>query len=510
MSIYLRIAKKEDLPYIAALRREVYVDELEQYSKNLETLPGGQEGEYIVAIEGTTILGFIYMRFGAPYEWQRHIKLSPHIELPQEFEIGRLTVRQSNRHAGIAKALMDASKRWCMTRDWNSSKTICVLAKEELIPTYTKLGLYRVEDDTYTARCGSVTFALMRGKWDMSTSPMRIPVQLVSQSVHGGEGLDTSKDITTIPNVLIADVLDAWFPPSPKIKEAVGEHFDFFTRSSPSTNCTQLIQTIRSSREIPDEKEIVVGSGSSDLIFRALPLWLSSSSKVLLYKHTYSEYPHILKKVIGCQVDLCDEDTVHEWLEKNTYDFVILVNPNSPTGRWIDLVDILQKYSTTNFWVDETYIDFAQKDSLEKTLFPNLYVCKSMSKSYALSGMRVAYLCGPNTMLMDKVKLRTPPWVVSYPAQIAGSIALQEKEYYGKMWEKTKQMKQEIVERLGEKFDVVSGYGNFYVCKTDTIEALYTHMKEKGILIRRIDYGIRIAVRSPEENERILAGLLCF
>ena len=84
----------------------------------------------------------------------------------------------------------------------------------------------------------------------------------------------------------------------------------------------------------------------------------------------------------------------------SNYDLVVLVNPNSPTGRHIpraSLEAMLDRVPMhTRVWVDETYIEYAGADqSLEMfaARSENVIVCKSMSKVYALSGARVAYLC---------------------------------------------------------------------------------------------------------------------
>ena len=157
----ITIASKNELIDIRNLRRTVYVDELRQYSS--DTLPGGEEGDYIVAKnEFGSIVGFIYVRFGTPYEWQRHIKVETDV---QEYEIGRLTVDPTYRNDGVASNLMNASKRWCVSRNW--SKTFCILAKSDMVNVYKKMGM--VEDPSKTSTCGNVSFVLMRGTSDANT-----------------------------------------------------------------------------------------------------------------------------------------------------------------------------------------------------------------------------------------------------------------------------------------------------------------------------------------------------
>ena len=100
-----------------------------------------------------------------------------------------------------------------------------------------------------------------------------------------------------------------------------------------------------------------------------------------------------------------------------------MVNPNSPTGRHIpkaELQSFLRRVpSTTKVWLDETYIEYAgANQSLESfaAQSENVVVCKSMSKVYALSGARAAYLCAP-PHLLEELRSVTPPWAVSLLGQ---------------------------------------------------------------------------------------------
>jgi histidinol-phosphate/aromatic aminotransferase/cobyric acid decarboxylase-like protein len=95
-----------------------------------------------------------------------------------------------------------------------------------------------------------------------------------------------------------------------------------------------------------------------------------------------------------------------ERIRSARYDLVILVDPNSPTGRHVPRGALEQAIAevsrTTRVWVDETYVEYAGADeSLERfaSTHENVVVCKSMSKVYGLSGLRVGYLCASPTTL---------------------------------------------------------------------------------------------------------------
>src|SRR6266567_4724142 len=194
------------------------------------------------------------------------------------------------------------------------------------------------------------------------------------------------------------------------------------------------------------------GAGSSDLIFRALRHWLTPASHALVLDPTYGEYAHVLEQVIGCALDRLTLSHRNHYavdlglLEAalaDDYDLVVLVNPNSPTGRHVPRPEMERVLSRaparTRVWVDETYVDYAGAgQSLEPFAAnsENVIVCKSMSKVYALSGARVAYLCaGPHQL--EELRAITPPWVVSLPAQVAAVRALQDQDYYAARYAET-------------------------------------------------------------------------
>src|SRR5262249_7109819 len=140
-----------------------------------------------------------------------------------------------------------------------------------------------------------------------------------------------------------ADVLDAWFPPSPRVLAVLHEHLAWLLRTSPPTACDGFIETVASVRGVAPEN-VLPGGGSSDLIFRAFTHWVSPSSRVLILDASYGEYAHVLEQVIGCGVDrlgLSRDDYYQVALERletalaDEYDLAVLVNPNSPTGRHV-------------------------------------------------------------------------------------------------------------------------------------------------------------------------------
>jgi len=342
------------------------------------------------------------------------------------------------------------------------------------------------------------------------------------------DALDRAKGIVN------ADVLDAWFPPAPKALSVLREHLPWLLSTSPPTDCGGLIEVISEVRGVA-KGCLLPGAGSSDLMFLALPAWLNADSKVTLLDPTYGEYAHILNNVVGCGVHTMP------LLRENGYrvdvtalaakaaasDLLILVNPNSPTGQHLSreeivwLLDVLP--SSTRIWIDETYLEYVGAEhSLEREVVcrPNAVVCKSMSKVYALSGARAAYLCGSRELL-EPLQHLVPPWAVSLTAQVAAVAALQSPDYYANRYRETHELREVLAADLEQQcgLDVVPGVANFLLCHLGegmpTAAEVVASCRAHGVFLRDAQgmganlgaRTIRTAVKGPDDNARIVAAI---
>ena len=357
-----------------------------------------------------------------------------------------------------------------------------------------------------------------------------------SECYHGGQFFEAIgnkfDDLDQTQSIINADVLDAWFPPPPIIQKTLNKYLPWVMRTSPPTRSEGLTEVIAASRGVQPH-HILTGSGSSSLIFLAFRHWLTSKSRVLIIEPSYGEYAHILDQVIQCQVkrftvSRCDGYKINlqklSQVLQEEFDLFVWVNPNSPTGLHVtkpEVKAILQGASgCKRIWIDETYIEYVgSKHSLEPCAVEseNLIVCKSMSKVYALSGLRVAYLCASAHQL-EELRHITPPWSVSLPAQLAATYALQSKKYYDGLYEKTHALRERLIENLRELGieEIIQGQANFIMLHLpgDGInsEDLVSQCRALGLYIRDVSpmgkslgsHAIRIAVKDEKTNQRII------
>jgi len=552
--IVLDVATAGEREEIYRLRHAVYACELGQHHPNAEGRLSDvldAYNEYVVARWRGELVGFVSITPPGcgPYSIDKYLGRD---ELPfprneRLYEVRLLTVVREARGLPVAGLLMYAALRWVET---GGGERVVAIGRQEVLSIYLKAGLRPLGRQI---RSGEVTFELLTANVSEARAGLTrfasalhrlknridwrlpMPFDLLEPCLHGGaffkavgEEFDRLDERARIIN---ADVLDAWFPPSPKAVAVLREHLPWLLQTSPPTHSEGLVRVLSRTRGVAPEN-LLAGAGSSALIFLAFREWLTAESRVLLPDPTYGEYAHALENMVGCRVERLplpaaegfdlDPARLAEHVGRGC-DLLVLVNPNSPTGRHVPraaLEPVLAAVpSTTRVWVDETYVEYSGSDeSLERfaAASANVVVCKSMSKVYALSGARAAYLCGP-AALLDGLRRGMPPWAVGLLAQVAAVEALKDPEYYAARYAETRRLRDALASDLRVLgLDVVPSTTNFLLCHLPetgpdaaTVQA---RCRAAGLFLR--DAGgispnlgrrmVRIAVKDAATNARIV------
>ncbi len=554
--IGVALACPGDRKRIYAARHEVYARELRQHSENDRRLvcdPLDERNEYIVAKQDDELLGFISVTPpGGQYSIDKYFRRQ-HLALKfnrRLYEVRLLTVLSPHRGRLVAPLLMYAALRYVES---HGGSQLVAIGRRQVLDLYTRCGMKALG---ITTQAGAVQYELMTA----STQEVRaaiatrapqlsriessvdwhlpFPFRPAMHCLHGGSFWEVLGDdfthLSRSTEVVNADVLDAWFPPAPEVMVALQENLPLLVRISPPTHAEGMVRAISRARVVPDTC-VLAAAGSSALIFSAFQAWLSSASRVLLLDPMYGEYRHVCENLIGCAVESVvgkmddgfrvDLDQVAERMTEN-YDAVVLVNPNSPTGALLprsELKKLFSRCEGTRFWVDETYVEFAcTENSVEQLAAEsaNVFVCKSMSKAYALSGLRAAYLVGPEAQIAKLRKL-VPPWAVSLPAQVAAVAALSSGDYYSEQYRRTAELREQLATELRDRCGIVAfaSVTNFLLCQlpaeaSDAADIARRARKLKVFFRTGEDIHpslgprtIRIAVKSPEMNRKIIEVL---
>ena len=178
-----------------------------------------------------------------------------------------------------------------------------------------------------------------------------------------------------------------------------------------------------------DSRRVLAANGTTQIIY-AIPQVLEISS-ALIVGPTYSDYVDacrlqnvkttfvLTKAFTHFQVDL---NQMKKHLEN--VDAAFICNPNNPTGSLIppdELQSLCRSYPETYFIIDESYLPFVgggEALSLCKSDFGNLIVLSSISKIFAIPGLRIGFMISA-AHVIKRFKRFLQPWSVNSLAQLA-------------------------------------------------------------------------------------------
>ncbi|MDP2729029.1 MAG: histidinol-phosphate transaminase [Dehalococcoidales bacterium] len=355
----------------------------------------------------------------------------------------------------------------------------------------------------------------------MSLRP-RPEIENLEPSPHGGLNQAELKAMGLTPEeVLDFSVCANPFPPPPEVNKALES---VSVNRHPDSESTEFRECL--SRKLgvsPDN--ILAGSGATELIRLIALAYFGAGDSVLVPEPTFGEYK------VACRI--AGAEAVSQWSEENSFNIkiaetveqikqnqprgVFICNPNNPTGHYLsgqEIEAVLDACEDTLLVLDEAYISFVEESwsSLDLTERANLVIVRSMTKDYALAGLRLGYA------VADKEIIRTlrrvcPPWNVNTVAQKAGIAALNDTDYLEQCNREIKKAKHFLVDelkRLG--FSLLPSETNFFLVKVTSAKDFRTTLLKQGILVRDCtsfglpDY-VRIAARTIPDCVKLVDAI---
>ena len=295
----------------------------------------------------------------------------------------------------------------------------------------------------------------------------------------------------------------------------------------PDKGATELKEALATYHGI-SPAEVAVANGSTELI-HLLPR-VVEGDKALVVAPAFAEYSSALERA-QWQIDyftLQGEDDFSLSLSAlqaklaQGYDILFICNPGNPTGALLPKRDVeavleICRDTGTFLVLDEAFIDFCEEQSakLHVRNFSNGIVLRSMTKFFAIPGLRLGYAIGaPETI--EALAALQDPWSVNTAAQVAGMASLSDPGYCSRTREYVDAERERLAEGLSgvPGVRVFSSRANYLLAQlTNGMSAaeLRGQLMQEGILIR--DCGnfegldgsyFRVAVRLKEENDRLL------
>ena len=195
------------------------------------------------------------------------------------------------------------------------------------------------------------------------------------------------------------------------------------------------------------QEYVIPGNGAAELI-KVLMENLEGTIGVI--RPTFEEYPNRLPDervftFVSKKADFrYDEDDLIEYFSTVPVDTLLLINPDNPSGNFISMQGIRKladwtKQKNIQFILDESFVDFT--DGYENNTcidnsfleeFPQMFVMKSISKSYGVPGLRLGILCSSNVDAIAKMKKQVSIWNINSFAEFFMQIYPKYKDDYKK------------------------------------------------------------------------------
>lgn len=306
--------------------------------------------------------------------------------------------------------------------------------------------------------------------------------------------------------------------PSPKVLEAIKNISFKDIKFYPAIG--NLISEIASINNI-DQSMIMATNGADEAINYVFDTFIEPNDNVITVKPSFS-MPKVYAKSTGC--NYIEIDYEEKWVFPtdeflNNIDekikMVIITTPNSPTGEVVireDLLKILNKAKNSIVLLDETYSSFAKEQFHDLvTDYKNLIITRSMSKDYALAGLRIGYIIS-NPENIELIRRIISPYSVNNIAAIAAVAALKDKEFFADMKAKIQESKKILSEGLTALGAVVYPSEGNFLCVDfgKKAEFIYKKLLNSGIKVKYytndpdLKNCFRLTVPAPEQAKILL------
>ena len=232
--------------------------------------------------------------------------------------------------------------------------------------------------------------------------------------------------------------------------------------------------------------------------------------------------PHAALAAAGHTVTtvLCrpeDGFAVHPDAVPDDADLVVVGNPTNPTGVLHPAATLLSLLRPGRVvLVDEAFLDaiVGEPETLSGDRHPGLLVSRSLTKHWSIPGVRAGYLLGDPGLIAAAARLQIP-WSVSAPA-LAAMLACSDERALAEGERRARQLalwRAGLGEALGARgVPFISGAAPYVLARVG--DGVHAALREQGVAVRRADTfpgldatWVRIAVRPPELNERLLSAL---
>lgn len=350
----------------------------------------------------------------------------------------------------------------------------------------------------------------------------RIELTQIPAAVHGALDYRELQQRQLLPDaVLDFSENSNPFGPAPGVRRALAA---MDPARYPDRECLALRQAL-AEQSGANPADIVVGNGAAELLWLVAFAFLERGNRVLILGPTFGEYARMAwlmgADVVEWRADVTagfavDPDAMARQIAAVQPKLIFLCNPNNPTGTVIDQAVIAlwaKQTPQTLFVVDEAYLAFVPGlRSIHEWQLPNVLIIRSLTKEYALAGLRLGYAVGPATLVAGLAQARVP-WSVNAAAQAAGVAALADQAHLQRTLTALHAAKAELVAGLHALgLAPLPSQTHYFLLNVGDGAAFRQQLFTHGLLVRDCaSFGlpayVRMATHKPAENQTLLTYL---
>lgn len=311
------------------------------------------------------------------------------------------------------------------------------------------------------------------------------------------------------------------YPPSPAVARAIEAQLQKGLSRYPDPMANGFRTIAADILGLPSKDWILCGNGSDDILTIVTRAIVGEKGLIRFPTPSYVLYAS-LATIQGArheQIPFTKDWDLDErfWRPHPNLRLAVVPNPNSPTGTIIpkSRMETIASQIPCPLLIDEAYVDFAETDcALMPLTHENVFVSRTLSKSYALAGLRFGYLIAAPKWIEQFTKVKD-----SYNCDslsIAGAIAaMGDREWLAENRSKVIRTRERMTQQLTERgYEVIPSEANFVWCvhPQENSKKTYQQLKRQGLLVRYMNYpnwgeGLRISVGTEQQLDMLLALL---
>jgi threonine-phosphate decarboxylase len=265
-----------------------------------------------------------------------------------------------------------------------------------------------------------------------------------------------------------------------------------------------------------EPREVIPTPGGLAGIRLAIGAFVETGDSVLVPYPSFGEYEREVE-LQGARVERVAHDAVLE-ADPADHSMAIVCNPNNPTGTAYE-ADALRAFldrcrsAGTVLLVDEAFLGFTDQPSLAG--LEGGVAVRSLTKLFGLPGLRAGFLAASGGFA-DRLERARPAWNLGTPAARVGAHCMRQREFVAETRERVASERARMATALTERFEVFPSEAPFLLLDVADpgVDEVLSALCAGGLTardarsFRGLDSHLRMAVRLPEENDRLLDVLL--